>query len=78
MSTFKDEDQHKKNLKDLGRMGGVVVAYFAAIYLAIYFNMDYSPKFPWFLIVILVGGFFVVPRARAVMRAFEENAKDQT
>lgn len=77
MSNFKSDDQHKKNLKDLGRMGGLVVAYFAAIYLAIYFNMDYSPRFPWFLVVIIVGGFFVVPRARTVMKAFEDNIKDQ-
>lgn len=77
MSNFKDEEQHKNNLKDLGRMGGLVVAYFAAIYLAIYFNMD-TPKFPWFLIVIIVGGWFVLPRARAVMKAFEDNAKKPT
>ena len=77
MSNFKSDAQHTQNLNQLGRIGGLVVAYFAAIYLAIYFNMDYSPRFPWFLIVIIVGGFFIVPRARAVMRAFEDNIKDQ-
>lgn len=76
MSNFKSVEQHKENLKQLGRMGGMVVMYFAAIYLAIYFNMDYWPRFPWFLVVIIVGGFFVVPRARAVMRSFEDNIKD--
>lgn len=75
MSIYKSEEQHTLNLKALGRIGGLVVAYFAACYLAIYFNMDYSPRFPWFIVVIIVGGFFVVPRARAVMRAFDDNTK---
>lgn len=76
MSNFKSDEQHKENLKRLGRMGGVVLVYFAAVYLAIYLNMDYWPRFPWFLVVLIVGGFFVVPRARAMMKAFEDNIKD--
>lgn len=72
----KDERQHKQNLRELGRFGGVIVVYFAAIYLAAYVNIAMYPmRLPWFIIVIIVGGFFVVPRARRVMRAFEDNAQ---
>ena len=77
MSHFKSEEQHKKNLKELGRMGALIVAYFAAVYLAVWANIVMWPvKLPWFLVVVIVGGYFIVPRARAVMRAFEENAKN--
>jgi hypothetical protein len=76
MSNFKSDEQHKQNLKNMGRIGALVITYFVACYLAIYFNMDYRPHVPWFLVVIIIGGFFLVPRARAVLRAFEDNMKD--
>lgn len=76
MSIFKSEEQHKDNLKALGRMGGIVVLYFVLVYLAVYTNIELYPmRLPWFVIVIIVGGFYIVPRARAVMRAFEDNMK---
>jgi len=76
MSNFKNEEQHKINLKALGRMGGIVVIYFAAVYVAAYANIQlYPSRMPWFIAVIIVGGALVVPRARAVMKAFEDNAK---
>lgn len=76
MSNFKSDEQHKKNLAALGRMGGIIVIYFVLVYLAVYTNIELYPmRLPWFVIVIIVGGFIVVPRARAVMQAFEDNLK---
>lgn len=75
MTAYKNEEQHKENLKALGRMGGMVLSYFCAIWLAAYFNIQvYPTRMPWFIVVIIIGGIFIVPRARAVMRAFEDNS----
>lgn len=78
MSNFKSDVRHKENLKALGRMGAVIVAFFVIVFVAIGLNLQTWPdfSFPWFLVVIVVGGYFVVPRARAVMKAFEDNVKD--
>ena len=67
-----DDQKRKENLKELGRFGGLVVAYFAAVYLAIYANIVYSPSVPWFLLVLIVGGFFIVPKAKTVMSLFND------
>jgi len=75
MSNFKSEKQHKENLKLLGRTGALVVASFVAIFVSIGVNLQTSPQIPWFLGVILVCGIFIVPKVRAVMKAFEDNAK---
>lgn len=75
MSNFKSEQQHKENLKALGRVAALVVAVFVAIFVSIGVNLQTSPMFPWFLVVIGVGGYVIVPRVRRVMKQFEENAK---
>lgn len=67
-----DEDKHKKNLKELGRFGGLVVVFFAAVYLAVYVNITYNPQVPWFLLVIIVGGYFLVPKAKTVLSLFDD------
>ncbi|MEG3617726.1 hypothetical protein V5T82_04605 [Magnetovibrio sp. PR-2] len=67
-----DDQQRKENSKELGRFGGLVVAYFAAVYLAIYANITYTPAVPWFLLVLIVGGFYIVPRAKTVMSLFND------
>jgi len=66
-----DEQQHKQLLTELGRFGGMVVVFFAAVYLAVYLNITYSPNAPWFLLVIVVGGYFIIPKARDVMSMFD-------
>lgn len=79
MSNFKSDEQHQMNLKALGRMGGIVMLYFGVVYLAAYTNIELYPmRLPWFVIVIIVGGFYIVPRARKVMRAFEDNIKTES
>lgn len=70
MST--DEQKHKQNLKALGQFGGMVVVFFAAVYLAIYLNITYNPEVPWFIAVILVGGYFIIPKAKNVMSMFDD------
>ena len=67
-----DDQKHKANMKELGRFGGLVVAYFAAVYLAVYANIIYSPTAPWFLLVLIVGGYFIVPKAKTVMSLFND------
>jgi len=67
-----DEQRHKDNLKELGRFGGMVVVFFAAVYLAIYLNITYNPGVPWFIAVIIVGGYFIVPKAKNVMSMFND------
>lgn len=75
MSDFKSEQQHKENLKALGRVAALVMAFFVAIFVSIGINLQTSPMIPWFLVVIGVGGYVIVPRVRRVMKKFEENAK---
>lgn len=67
-----DEQKHKENLKALGRFGGMVVVFFAAVYLAVYLNITYNPQVPWFLAVIIVGGYFIIPKAKTVMSMFDD------
>jgi len=67
-----DELKHKNNLKELGRFGGMVVVFFAATYLAVYLNLTYNPQVPWFLAVIIIGGYFIIPKAKTVMSLFND------
>lgn len=67
-----DEQRHKENLKELGRFGGMVVVFFAAVYAAVYVNITYNPEVPWFIAVIIVGGYFIVPKAKNVMSMFDD------
>lgn len=76
MSNFKNDKQHQKNLKDLGKFGAISLSFFAAVYAAIWVNIEYTPRIPWFLAVIIIGSVILVPRARRMMRRFEDNAKD--
>jgi len=70
MST--DEQKHSENLKQLGKFGGMVAVFFAAVYAAIYLNITYNPEVPWFLAVIIVGGYFIIPKAKNVMSMFDD------
>jgi len=75
MSVIKDEEQHKKNLKELGKFGALSLGFFFVVYLAMYINIEYTPRVPWFLAVIIIGAFMIVPKARRMMRIFDENTK---
>ncbi len=68
-----DEQQYKENMKELGRFGALLVAFFAILYLSIYLNLKYSLSAPWFLIVVVLGGFYFVPKAKNVMSMFKDN-----
>ena len=76
MSHYKNEKQHKENLKDLGKFGAVSLSFFVVVYASIVVNIEYTPRIPWFLAVIIIGSVMLVPRARRMMRRFEDNAKD--
>jgi len=76
MSNFKNEKKHKENLKDLGKFGAWSLSFFFVVYVAIYVNITYTPRIPWFLAVIIIGSTLLVPRARRMMRRFEDNMKD--
>jgi len=67
-----DEQKHKENLKLLGQFGAMVVVFFFAVYLAIYLNITYSPEAPWFLLVIIIGGYFLIPKAKNVLSMFSD------
>lgn len=76
MSNFKSEKKHQENLKDLGKFGAISLSFFAVVYVAIWVNLEYTPRIPWFLAVIIIGSVLIVPRARRMMKRFEDNAKD--
>ena len=67
-----NEHEHKKRMKELGRFGGLVAGFLILAYLAVYLNVQYSPTVPWFLIVIIVGGYFIIPKAKNVMSMFDD------
>lgn len=67
-----NDKKREESLKALGRFGALVVVFFAAIYLAVYLNITYSPQVPWFIIVIIVGGYYILPKAKSVMAMFDD------
>jgi hypothetical protein len=67
-----NDKKHEESLKALGRFGAMVVVFFVAIYVAVYLNITYSPEVPWFIVVIIVGGYYVVPKAKSVMSMFDD------
>ena len=67
-----DEQQHKQKMKELGRFGGLMVIFFVVMYIAVYLNIMYSPTVPWFLLVLVVGGYYIVPKAKNVMSMFDD------
>jgi len=75
MSNFKDEKQHKKNLDELGKFAAVALGFLVLVCAAFYVNFTYTPRVPWFLAVIIIGSVKVVPRARRLMKMFEDNTK---
>ncbi|MBL4615309.1 MAG: hypothetical protein JKY27_10620 [Magnetovibrio sp.] len=72
MTINKRNKKQKETLKELGRLGALIVAFFFVVYLAIYLNFSYSPDVPWFIGVLMVGGYFIVIRARNVLSMFND------
>lgn len=68
----RNEQKQKDTLKELGRFGAVTVAFFITVYVAIYLNFTYSPETPWFIGVLIVGGYFIFIRARNVLSMFND------
>lgn len=66
-----DEAQHKQNLRALGKFGAQLTMTLVMIGATFYINLIYTPDKPWFLVVIVFAAFWLVPRARKVMRMFE-------
>jgi hypothetical protein len=75
MSNYKDDKQHKKNLEDLGIFAAVALGFLVLTFAAFYVNITYTPRVPWFLAVIIIGSVKIVPRARRLMKSFEDNTK---
>lgn len=72
MTINEQNNKHKETLKELGRFGAVTVAFFVTVYVAIYLNFTYSPETPWFIGVLIVGGYFIFIRARNVLSMFND------
>jgi len=75
MSTIINQEKHKENLKELGSFGAKSLGFFIVVYLAIYVNITYTPGIPWFIIIIVVGSFMLVPKAKVLIKKFEDNSK---
>ena len=75
MSNYVNEKKHKENLEELGRFGALALGLLVLASVAFYVNFTYTPRVPWFVAVVIIGAFKIVPRARQLMRQFDENTK---
>jgi len=66
------EQDHQAKMKELGRFGAWVVIFFAVSYGAVYLNLTYNPSVPWFLLVLIIGGYIIIPKAKNIMSMFDD------
>jgi len=67
---------HKQNSHDLGRLAAQILMYFVATFVSIWANVTYLPQWPLFIVVLLGGGVYLVPRTRRLMQRFEGNHRE--
>lgn len=72
-----DQDKHKQNSKDLGRLAAQILMFFIALFAAVSLNVQYLPQWPLFIILLVGGGFYLVPKTRALLKRFDENRKEK-
>ncbi|TCS62088.1 hypothetical protein [Varunaivibrio sulfuroxidans] len=65
------EDTHKEKLRCLGRFAAQLAGILFLIAAALVVNLAYTPRIPWFVVVLLGGAFVIVSKARKVMALFD-------
>ena len=75
MSTYINEKKHKENLEELGIFAAIALGFLVLACAAFFVNFEYTPRVPWFIAVVIIGSVKIVPRARKLMKKFEENTK---
>ena len=70
-----NQELHKQNSKELGRIAAQILMFFAAMFASVWANVTYLPEWPLFIIVLIGGGFYLVPRTRRLMQSFEYNRR---
>ena len=71
-----NQELHKQNSRDLGRLAAQILMYFAIMFVSIWANVTYLPQWPLFIVVLLGGGVYLVPRTRRLMQSFESNRRE--
>ena len=71
-----NQELHKQNSRDLGRLAAQILMYFAAAFVSIWANVTYLPQWPLFVVVLFGGGVYLVPRTRRLMQSFEKNSRE--
>ncbi len=71
-----NQELHKQNSRDLGRLAAQILMFFAAMFVSVWANVTYMPQWPLFIIVLIGGGFYLVPKTRRLMQSFEDNRSD--
>ncbi|MDH5489596.1 MAG: hypothetical protein OEX17_06660 [Rhodospirillaceae bacterium] len=71
-----NQELHKQNSRDLGRLAAQILMYFAIVFVSIWANVTYLPQWPLFIVVLLGGGVYLVPRTRRLMQSFEGNRRE--
>jgi len=71
-----NQELHKQNSRDLGRLAAQILMYFAAVFVSIWANVTYLPQWPLFIVVLLGGGVYLVPRTRRLMQRFDGNRRE--
>ncbi|MCK5546948.1 MAG: hypothetical protein KAI27_06205 [Rhodospirillaceae bacterium] len=71
-----NQELHKQNSRDLGRIAAQIFMFFAAMFVSVWANVTYIPQWPLFIIVLIGGGFYLVPRTRQLMQSFEKNRRE--
>jgi len=71
-----NQELHKQNSRDLGRLAAQILMYFAIVFVSIWANVTYLPQWPLFIVVLLGGGVYLVPRTRRLMQRFEGNRRE--
>ena len=71
-----DQELHKQNSRDLGKLAARILMFFAALFVSVWANVTYIPQWPLFLLVLIGGGFYLVPQTRRLLKRFDENRKD--
>ena len=71
-----NQELHKQNSRDLGRLAAQILMYFAIVFVSIWANVTYLPQWPLFIVVLLGGGVYLVPRTRRLMQRFDGNRRE--
>lgn len=71
-----NQELHKQNSKQLGQLAARILMFFAFLFVSVWANVTYIPQWPIFLLVLIGGGFYLVPQTRLLLKSFEDNRTD--